>query len=97
VIINAADINPNITSIQAKLGAAYTMNGEYQRAVVPLEKALSFCGRDDSRICFNLALTYFMLKKYDMAWRHVRRAERIHNPQASIIIRELKKVSKEPE
>lgn len=95
VIIKATDINPNITSIQAKLGAAYAMNGEYQRAVVPLEKALSLCGRDDPIICFNLALTYFMLKKYDMAWRHVRRAER--NPQASKLIWDLKKVSKEPE
>jgi tetratricopeptide (TPR) repeat protein len=96
-LISRSDINPNIARIQAALGAVYARNLEYQKAIAPLEKALSLCGRNDPIIHLNLAVVYFELKKYDMAWRHVRTAERMGHPDASKLIKDLKKVSKEPE
>ena len=97
MMTKAADINPNVASIQANLGATYASSGEFQKAIGPLEKALSLCGRDDPIINLNLAIIYFELKKYDMAWKHARKAERMRNPQAGNLIKELKRVSKEPE
>jgi len=45
----------------------------------------------------NPGVGYFKLKKYDLAWRHVRRGERMGDPEVSYLIRDLKRVSKEPE
>ena len=45
----------------------------------------------------NLAVGYFKLKKYDLAWRHVRKAERMGDPEVSNLTRDLKRISKEPE
>lgn len=95
--ISRSDINPNVASIQANLGIVYLINSEYQKSIEPLEKALSLIGRADPRIDLNLAGVYFELQKYDMAWRHTRRAERMGDPEASKLIKELKRVSKEPE
>ena len=95
--IARSDIAPNVVSIQANLGAVYATNGEYQKAIAPLQKALALCRRHEPLIELNLAAVSFELKQYDMAWRHVRSAERMGHPDARKLIKDLKKVSKEPE
>jgi tetratricopeptide (TPR) repeat protein len=96
MMIKASNIAPDVTSIQANLGSACAINGEYQKSIAAFKKALSLSGRNDPIIELNLSFSYFKLQEYDMAWRHVRRAERMGNPNASEAIKELKRVSKEP-
>jgi tetratricopeptide (TPR) repeat protein len=96
IMIKANSIAPDVISIQANLGSAYAINGEYQKSIAAFKKALSLSGRNDPIIELNLSFSYFKLQEYDMAWRHVRRAERMGNPNASEAIKELKRVSKEP-
>jgi len=69
----------------------------YQKSIAPLIKALSLSERNNPIIDSNLAASYFRLQKYDTAWRHVRRAERMGDPEAGKLIKDLKRVSKEPE
>ncbi len=97
LMMKASDINPNIVSIQANLGIAYLINSEYQKSIESFKNALSLSGRGDPRIDLNLASAYFEVQIYDMAWRHARRAERMGNPKASELIKDLRRVSKEPE
>jgi tetratricopeptide (TPR) repeat protein len=95
-MIRAVNINPNIISIQSNLGNAYAMKGENDKAIIAYQKAISL-GAKDPITHFNLAATYFNLKKYDMAWRYARIAERLGYPSAKNLIKMLMEVSKEPE
>jgi len=86
-----------IAFFQANLGIAYFENSEYQKSIESFKKALSLSGKGHLKIDYNLAVAYFELQIYDMAWRHARRAEGMGNPKASGLIKDLKRVSKEPE
>ena len=94
-VTKANTINPEVISVQISLGNVYAKSKEFEKAVAAFNKALSL-GAKDPIIYFNLAATYFNLKKYDMAWRYVRVAERMGYPEARGLIKELNQVSKEP-
>lgn len=94
-VIKASTINPQVISVQSKLGTVYFKNKEFEKAVAALNKALSL-GAKDQGTYFNLAVAYFYLKNYDMAWRCVRVAERTGSPKAGDLIKKLNQVSKEP-
>ena len=94
-VIKASTINPQVISVQSKLGTVYFKNKEFEKAVAALNKALSL-GAKDQGTYFNLAVAYFYLKNYDMAWRCVRVAKRTGSTKAGDLIKKLNQVSKEP-
>ncbi len=91
----ASTINPQVISVQCKLGAVYAESGELEKAVAAFQKALSL-GANNGIIYFNLGACYYNLKQYDMAWRYVRIAERMGNREVKDLIKMLNQVSKEP-
>jgi len=99
VALKAVGMNPNALSTQFNLGSAYALNGENEKALEAFKKALSLSlllHKEHRGIHFNLAATYFNLGNYEMAWQHVRIAQRM-GEEANDLIQELKKVSKEPD
>jgi superkiller protein 3 len=97
--LKAVAINPNALSTQFNVGSAYALNGENEKALEAFKKARSLSlslHKEHRGIHFNLAATYFNLKNYEMAWQHVRIAQRM-GEEVNNLIQELKKVSKEPD
>jgi tetratricopeptide (TPR) repeat protein len=102
IMLKAVNINPNIISIQTNLADVYAKIDDFERAIIANKKAISleamFYGRPKDPITqLNLAVCYFNLKNYEMAWRYARIAERMGFLDAKKVIKELKRVSKEPE
>jgi len=102
IMLKAVNINSNIISIQTNLGNAYAGIKEFERAITTYKKAISleamYYGRPKDPINqFNLAACYYNSKNYEMAWRHVRMAEKMGSSDAEKLIKVLKSISKEPE
>ena len=72
----AVVIKPDDATILYNLGTAYINKGDFKRAVSVYEEAL----RIDPKMgdAHNgLAYSYYRLKRYDLAWRHLRQAQEL--------------------
>jgi tetratricopeptide (TPR) repeat protein len=93
--LRAIDSNPNVIGVQAALGVAYAENYAQEKALAAFQRAVSLGGSNPT-LYFNLAVTNFLLYKYDASWEYARRAEYLGEPEGSILIKILKDVSPEP-
>jgi len=76
------------------LGIAYTTTGMDDEAIAEFEKAVElYSGHEKAHYC--LAKAYLDLMQFDLAWRHVRIAERLNFP-VDRLIDKLGMISKEP-
>ncbi|MHC4645011.1 MAG: tetratricopeptide repeat protein [Planctomycetota bacterium] len=67
---------PNDATIYYNLGAAHSNKGDYEQAVTAHEKAAEL-DPEMGDAHNGLAYSYFWLKKYDLAWKHIKTAERL--------------------
>ncbi len=78
------------------LGSAYFRKGMIKEALEQFEKALEI-NPDYGEAHNNLAVIYFLSHQYDMAWRHMRLAEKFGAKVNPKFVEDLKKASPEPE
>jgi len=72
----AVRIEPNRAMIHYNLGAAYSNNKNYAEAVTEYLSAVEI----DPKIGdahYGLAFGFYQLKKYDLAWKHIKNAEKL--------------------
>ncbi|MDD5064356.1 MAG: tetratricopeptide repeat protein [Phycisphaerae bacterium] len=72
----AAQITPKDIMIHYNLGAAYSNNGQYEQAASEYGKAIEI----DPKIGDahkGLAFAFYRLEKYDLAWQHIKTAEKL--------------------
>ena len=70
----AVRLEPHEPMVYYNLGAAYSNNEDYEQAVAAYLKALEI----DPAIGdahYGLAFGYYQLKKYDLAWKHIKMAQ----------------------
>jgi tetratricopeptide (TPR) repeat protein len=72
----ASEIKPDDSSIYYNLGAAYSNSANHEEAVTAYLKAVGLDPKmgDAHR---GLAFGYYMLKKYDLAWKHISTAKEL--------------------
>jgi tetratricopeptide (TPR) repeat protein len=68
---NAVRFEPNEPMIYYNLGAAYSNNENYEQAVGAYLKAVAI-NPSIGDAHYGLAFGYYQLKKYDLAWRHIK-------------------------
>jgi len=86
----AVRIKPDDATLYYNLGAAYSNKGEYQQAVIEYRKAVEIePGMGDAHNGF--AYTFYMLKKYDLAFKHIRIAEELGADIDKKLLRAIKK------
>ncbi len=95
-IEKAAEISPDIISVQENLGVAWSEKVNDEKAVEHLNNALKL-GAKSGLLEFDLSVSYHNLKNFDMAWRHARRAQLLGYADAEELIKALGKLSREPE
>jgi tetratricopeptide (TPR) repeat protein len=68
----------------------------FEESLIYYHKALKIV--DNAAAHFTLALVYYSLSYFDLAWKHVRAAEKMGIPtqDTNQLIAELRKVSREP-
>jgi tetratricopeptide (TPR) repeat protein len=67
-------LEPNETMVYYNLGAAYSNNENYEQAVAAYLKAVEIDpGIGDAH--YGLAFGFYQLKKYDLAWEHIKIAQ----------------------
>ncbi len=69
-------VNPDEAMIHYNLGAAYSNNEDYEQAVAEYLRTVEI----DPKIGdahYGLAFGYYQLKNYDLAWKHIRIAEKL--------------------
>ncbi len=72
----AVRIKPNNGSIYYNLGAAYSNKGQYEQAVAEYRKAVEIEPKmGDAHN--GLAFAFYKLEKYDLAWHHIKVAEKL--------------------
>ncbi|MHC4153533.1 MAG: tetratricopeptide repeat protein [Planctomycetota bacterium] len=72
----AVAIRPDDATILYNLGTAYINKGDFKRAVSVYEDALKIDAKmGDAHN--GLAHSYYQLKRYDLAWRHLRQAQEL--------------------
>ena len=72
----AVRIKPDDGSIHYNLGAAYSNKGQYEQAVAEYKKAVEI--EPEMGDAHNgLAFAFYKLEKYDLAWKHIRIAEKL--------------------
>jgi tetratricopeptide (TPR) repeat protein len=69
-------VNPDEAMIHYNLGAAYSNNDDYEQAVAAYLKAVEI-DPEIGDAHYGLAFGYYQLKKYDLAWKHIRIAEKL--------------------
>jgi len=92
----AAEKNPTSASIQERLGVAYALDGQQEKALDAFLKAVSL-GAASPILYFDIAATSFNLKSYDRSWKYARKASAMGHPRGKDLINLLSKVSQEPE
>ncbi|MFQ6084686.1 MAG: tetratricopeptide repeat protein [Candidatus Bathyarchaeia archaeon] len=90
----AIEIDPKFAYSYLNLGVAYGSKGMIKEAISELETAVRLNPRY-GKAHANLANAYFLDEQYDLAWKHVREAERL-GEEVDALIESLKLVSKEP-
>ena len=91
------DIDPNNAEARLNIGTAYGYKGQWNKALEIFKQAIEL-DPNSGRGHFLLATAYGSTKRYDLAWKHIRIAEKVGCPAhlININIRELRKFSKEP-
>jgi len=72
----AVELQPEEAMVHYNIGAAYSNKGDYEQAVGAYLKAVEI----DAEIGdahYGLAFGYYQLKKYDLAWKHIKIAEEL--------------------
>jgi tetratricopeptide (TPR) repeat protein len=69
-------IQPGEAMIHYNLGAAYSNSGNYQQGVDAYLTAVEI-DPDIGDAHYGLAFGFYNLKKYDLAWKHIKRAEEL--------------------
>ncbi len=69
-------INPDEAMIHYNLGAAYSNNEDYKQAVTEYLRAVEI-DPEIGDAHYGLAFGFYQLKKYDLAWKHIRIAEKL--------------------
>lgn len=78
------------------LGGAYFRKGMMNEALEQFNKTIGIdprCGEAHN----NLAVVYFLTKQYDLAWKHLRLAEKFRAKVNPKFVEDLKNVSPDPE
>ena len=72
----ATQVDPTEGMIFYNLGAAYSNKGDYEQAVAAYAKAVEI---DDSigDAHYGLAFGYYQLELYELAWKHIKIAEKL--------------------
>ena len=72
----AVKIKPNDGRIYYNLGSAYSNKQDFEQAVAAYRKAIEIDpNMGDAH--YGLAYGFYMLKKYDLAWKHITRASQL--------------------
>jgi tetratricopeptide (TPR) repeat protein len=69
-------LEPNEPMIYYNLGAAYSNNANYEQAVEAYLKAVAI-NPSIGEAHYGLAFGYYQLKKYDLAWKHIKIAQNL--------------------
>ena len=72
----AVRIQPDEAMIYYNLGAAYSSNNNDEQAVAGYLKAVEL-DPDIGDAHYGLAIGYYRLKKYDLAWKHIKTAQKL--------------------
>ena len=93
----AIRLNSDLLVAHSGLGLAYGVKGWTDRAAIEYERVLEL-NPNDANAHFNLAVSYYGLKRFELAWKHVRMAEKLGMPPTRVIqlITLLREVSREP-
>jgi Tfp pilus assembly protein PilF len=97
ILKQAIELDPNNAMTHMNLGAHYLMIGRVNQAIVELKRAIEI-DPNYADAHFNLAVVYYGSGRFDLAWKHVRIAEKLGMPTQNIVqfIAALRKVSREP-
>ena len=86
-----------------RLGGAYTNQGrifakkkKWKNAIALYKDAIHITP-DLGPAHINIAVAYYVQKDYKSSWKHSRVAEKLGIPQARILIKKLREISKEPQ
>jgi serine/threonine protein kinase len=93
----ATELDPNRSETHVNLGIAYAEKGWFDQAITELKRAIEL-DPNNAKAHSHLALTGYCSRRFDLAWKHVRIAERLGMPTQNIVklITLLRKVSREP-
>ena len=69
-------INPDEAMIHYNLGAAFSNNENYEQGVAEYLRAVEL-EPENGDAHYGLAIGYYQLKKYDLAWKHIRIAGKL--------------------
>lgn len=72
----AVQFEPNEPMVYYNLGVAYSNNEDYEHAVGAYLKAVAI-NPSIGEAHYGLAFGYYQLKKYDLAWKHIRIAQNL--------------------
>jgi len=78
------------------LGGAYFRKGMLNEALEQFKKTIGI-SPEYGEAHNNLAVVYFMTKQYDLAWKHLRLAEKFGAKVNPTFVEDLKRISPEPE
>jgi serine/threonine protein kinase/regulator of sirC expression with transglutaminase-like and TPR domain len=93
----AAELDPTNPIAHRNLGAAYYNKGWLDQAIMEFKQTIEL-NPNDAVAHFNLAVAYYDSRRFDLAWKHVRIAEKLGVPTRSTVqlITLLGEVSREP-
>jgi len=92
----AIELDPSYANVHYDLGVAYYSKGWMDQAITEFKRAIEL-NPNDADAHFNLAVAYYSSRRFDLAWKHVRIAEKLGTPTQKIdqLIAALRKVSRE--
>jgi tetratricopeptide (TPR) repeat protein len=73
----AAKLKPQDASIHYNIGAAFSNGGNFTKAILSYRRTIEI-DPDFAEAHQNLAYSYYMAKKYDLAWKHIGLARKLH-------------------
>jgi len=93
----AIELNANLAEAHYNLGVAYATKSLKDEAITELKKAVEL-NPNLVLAHFNLAVLLYYSKRFDLAWKHVRIAEKLGMPTQNIhyLINKLREVYPEP-
>jgi len=96
ILKQAIQLDPNYATAHINLGFAYAKKGWLDQAIAEHKRAIEL-DPNDATTHFSLAAAYYGSKHFDLAWKHVRLAEKLGMPTQNIVqfVTMLRKVSRE--
>jgi tetratricopeptide (TPR) repeat protein len=92
----AIELNPNYAIARVNLGNTYRSKGWADQAITEYKRAIEL-NPNFSAAHFLLAVAYYGSRRFDLAWKHVRMAEKLGFPTQNIVrlVAALRNVSRE--